>query len=421
MKRIGWMLAAVAVVVVMFFPHRMAATYDDAADGNPSAQLGQPEHHTTAMDSALSCVKSKLRASGRVIRFHVHKDAFKDSAWFGVTNARKMVSMALSKGGILEFTENDKSKCSDAVSHGGSGNATPVGYILQGSILKEGETQSVREKFSTALFRASRFFGVGAQSTVENTDYEAVLDLWTQDFCTEDSIPGRHASNRISIGEQKTVKDLHAGGLLRGNVSYQIERDKSADKATAVRALVERGVVELVGKLAGHGGSCLSAQNDPAANTALAAASPSAGKITLGSSRGPAPLYRIGDAMAFQISASTLTHLYCFYSDSFGSVVQLFPNNYMNDAIVEKGETLPVPSPVMPVELIANSAGNDTLTCYSTRQDVTGQLAERLGTPQLAPFRDRVSPGYLDGLMKELSEGEFTSNRMSITIMENDS
>jgi hypothetical protein len=89
----------------------------------------------------------------------------------------------------------------------------------------------------------------------------------------------------------------------------------------------------------------VASSSTPQLATATAEAPRSPPKLTLTTSRGPRPVYRVNDTMAVQVQPSVDAYVYCYYQDASGTVARIFPNRFQPDAFVPARRQIEVPAP----------------------------------------------------------------------------
>jgi hypothetical protein len=155
-----------------------------------------------------------------------------------------------------------------------------------------------------------------------------------------------------------------------------------------------------------------------AAVPAPAGGAPPAPELTLSSSRGPQPSYRVGEALVVNASPSAEGFLYCYYADAKGAVSRIFPNRFQPDAFVEarrQVEIPPGPQPPFNIRLEHPNA-DEQIACVSSPQEVGLALPESYKAADLA-----VIPGAsLDdvlGAYARLPNTTVKTGRMTVKVL----
>ncbi len=97
--------------------------------------------------------------------------------------------------------------------------------------------------------------------------------------------------------------------------------------------------------------------------------------LYLTSDRGRDAQYQLGETMTLIAQASRDVYLYCFYRDSAGAVVTLFPSRYSKGARVRGNISLALPGERLPVTLqFTAPPGREQIACYATERDMGDRL-----------------------------------------------
>ncbi len=115
-------------------------------------------------------------------------------------------------------------------------------------------------------------------------------------------------------------------------------------------------------------------------------------RLDLTSARGKDPVYRVGEKLDLLIRVSRDAWLYCFYLQSSGELLKIYPNGFATPAALAGGRlhTIPgsnFPSGIYPFELtLTEPAGVELIKCFASTRDVIKDLPEPLRRPEVAPL-----------------------------------
>jgi hypothetical protein len=133
-------------------------------------------------------------------------------------------------------------------------------------------------------------------------------------------------------------------------------------------------------------------------------AEPPEGELTLALSttRGPAPILKVGEALEVTIATSDDAWVHCLYASADGTVVGFFPNSFTGGPRLAGRVTHRVPRADDGLRLVMSPpAGHEAIRCYAWREDPAGRLpAEVAGADITAAV-----PGSLDELVARI-EGD---------------
>ena len=110
-------------------------------------------------------------------------------------------------------------------------------------------------------------------------------------------------------------------------------------------------------------------------------------RFLLTSDRGDSPAYTVGDKLLMLIQTDRDAWLYCFYRQSDGGWLRIFPNTYFGKARIEGGRLHTIPGEDFPFDLVfAEPAGVDLVKCFAAGEDLAGRLPEALRETSSAPL-----------------------------------
>ena len=99
--------------------------------------------------------------------------------------------------------------------------------------------------------------------------------------------------------------------------------------------------------------------------------------VFLSSDRGANPTYQLGESMRLRFQTSRDAYAICFYLDSQGNGIVLFPTRYSGGAMVSAQSGLSLPGPRLPIDLILSEPpGQERIACYASQRDFTPDLPE---------------------------------------------
>ncbi len=99
--------------------------------------------------------------------------------------------------------------------------------------------------------------------------------------------------------------------------------------------------------------------------------------------------FEVGEQIFLSATVSRSSYLYCYLSNSSGSVIRLLPNAISPRAVLSAGQTLRMPdwmSPNPGYAIDAAAPGKEGLLCIATDEDVYSKLGEDLQVAGLTPL-----------------------------------
>ena len=171
---------------------------------------------------------------------------------------------------------------------------------------------------------------------------------------------------------------------------------------------VAKGHINLTAKLSdpeGRGASYRGAINRatipgnleilPNSKTHLGWSEPISGALglTLTSLKGDHPIYKVGEQLELTMSLTEAAFIHCYYRDSKGGVIKIFPNEKHPSSQFRAGERLVWPTLEMGFQftLNADSLGQEELRCFATNQDITDRLPNSLRALSFDPIPPRLA------------------------------
>lgn len=126
--------------------------------------------------------------------------------------------------------------------------------------------------------------------------------------------------------------------------------------------------------------------------------------------------YAIGDAVAISVTPVEDAFVYLFDVDAAGTVTQLYPNAHAPAAMVRGGEQRVYPSADAPWQIVADTAGIETIKVIVTK--APRDFAERSETVKAGPFKVfQQSGAALAGWLRaEVETGNVRWGTASLTI-----
>jgi hypothetical protein len=158
---------------------------------------------------------------------------------------------------------------------------------------------------------------------------------------------------------------------------------------------------------AGGGGRPASAPAVPA--VAAASMPPRAvPRLTLTTSRGPRPVYRVNETLSIQVQPSSDGFVYCYYQDSSGAVARIFPNRFQADGFIPAQRMVEIPPGENSFDIRLDTPGTrENVVCLASDLEVGVKLPDEFKTQDLEPmavrsideiaaqFR-RIAPSHVD-------------------------
>lgn len=110
--------------------------------------------------------------------------------------------------------------------------------------------------------------------------------------------------------------------------------------------------------------------------------------LRLTTNRGPSPVFAYGEEMQVMVRSDADAHLYCFYKQSNGDMVKVFPNKFARESDVMGGQVVRIPDEVMPFEFrMAEPAGAELIKCFALDKPAGKHLPKEVASNDLFPIR----------------------------------
>ncbi|MCB9946511.1 MAG: DUF4384 domain-containing protein [Rhodospirillaceae bacterium] len=199
---------------------------------------------------------------------------------------------------------------------------------------------------------------------------------------------------------------------LVDGVDYLI-RENGSDATVRVRVMARngKGEVEWISALAEAG--CM-AQAYVALTRLRDQSVPLSLYVT--TSRGRQPLFQVGDDIRLKIQSNRDSFVYCYYLQSDGLVVPLFPMSESGGAYLAANTLLELPGPRLVGDLqVAPPVGRDQVSCFATDRDVTAELPRDVVPLDFTPLPGALAAS-LAQLFTSLGDVEVAEVRLPIEI-----
>ncbi len=110
-------------------------------------------------------------------------------------------------------------------------------------------------------------------------------------------------------------------------------------------------------------------------------------RLELTSARGKDPVYRVDEKLDLLIRVSRAAWLYCFYLQSSGELLKIYPNGFAKPAALAAGRLHTIPGRIFPFEFtLTEPAGVDLVKCFASPRDVINDLPAPLRSPEVTPL-----------------------------------
>ena len=111
-------------------------------------------------------------------------------------------------------------------------------------------------------------------------------------------------------------------------------------------------------------------------------------RVILGTGRGDPPSYRVGESMTLQVQPTRDAFVYCYYQDSEGTVVRIFPNRFQPDALLHVGTATAIPPAGQRAFEIRfdQAGGHEQVACLAADREVGLALPAALKRQDLEPL-----------------------------------
>jgi curli biogenesis system outer membrane secretion channel CsgG len=127
--------------------------------------------------------------------------------------------------------------------------------------------------------------------------------------------------------------------------------------------------------------------------------------------RGPHHRFVTGELLQVSVEPSADAFTYCYYQDGDGQIARLFPNRFMPDALLLRGQVLQLPGPA-PFDLVLSTGGvQEQVMCLASINELGPTLPAVFQSEDLAPLPvqslDDVKRAY------SATAGKFGSSQMA--------
>ncbi|SFV88777.1 hypothetical protein MNB_SUP05-SYMBIONT-5-773 [hydrothermal vent metagenome] len=406
------MLKKLLVIVISLVVFSCSSTTGKKPETNSSSLKPdrKPVYNSTNMDNALKCIDNKLKYNNSISKVRVYVDSkFPDLGSAGVRATRDMIITALMKMGtkskkiapIIYQQHSDLSFITDKA----PGNFVFPEYFLRGSITQAEKNHATGGETDSKSLGIPKILEIGTKKSEKKTISSVALDLHLGSTGTSELLAGMYSSNMLSIEQNENADNSYMGIMEKANFEYEVEFSEREGMSSAVRALTELGVLEIIGKLFSLDyKSCLNPRGvkkvykDPvvvkkAVQKSISKPTPKIVKkiikkpvqirkstthfsIEMSSDRGPSPVYSRGEKIRMLAFPQSDMHLYCFYQDNNkNTITQLFPNSYAPSSHRVRDEVLELPSVEMPFSIEMDKSSTDIIACFGTKDDVSSKLS----------------------------------------------
>jgi hypothetical protein len=125
-------------------------------------------------------------------------------------------------------------------------------------------------------------------------------------------------------------------------------------------------------------------------------------RLVVSTPRGPQPKYRVGETMAVAVQPTQDAYVYCFYRDSGGTVVRIFPNRFQPDPFLHAGAQIEIPPAGQKSFAIRfdQPGGTETIACLGSDREIGLRLPDRLKAQDL----ERLPVSGLDEIAAQFRE-----------------
>ena len=155
--------------------------------------------------------------------------------------------------------------------------------------------------------------------------------------------------------------------------------------------------------------------SQPAAPTPAPTAQPL--RLLVSTARGPAPTYRAGETMVVSVQPSEDAYVACYYQDSAGNIVRVFPNRFQPQGYVPANRLIEIPPPGQKSFAIRfdRPGGRETVACLAAERGVGLRLPPQLNSEDLTPL-PVTSLDQIASQIRSISGGRVTDARLTAEI-----
>jgi peptidoglycan hydrolase-like protein with peptidoglycan-binding domain len=140
---------------------------------------------------------------------------------------------------------------------------------------------------------------------------------------------------------------------------------------------------------------------------------PSALSLEVTTAKGKKPTYQQGENLAFSVKPSQDAYIYCYYASYAGdklSIIQLLPNEYQNNNLVQSNQTLEIPGQMDFDISLETPNVTEEIACIGTQNQV------KLQVPALTPIDGVQSLEQVIQTFKNANVGAIAVDRIHIQI-----
>ncbi|MBF0354419.1 MAG: DUF4384 domain-containing protein [Alphaproteobacteria bacterium] len=129
--------------------------------------------------------------------------------------------------------------------------------------------------------------------------------------------------------------------------------------------------------------------------------------------------YSVGDAALLSLSLSRSGFAYCYYKDADGTVVQIYPNRFQPDKLVQAGRSLSIPDSSVPgnfsIRLTRKGAKED-FACLASDIDIGTLLPPKLRVQELTPIDAKNLDDVVKMVQGVVPQGTLGSGRYTVNV-----
>lgn len=113
--------------------------------------------------------------------------------------------------------------------------------------------------------------------------------------------------------------------------------------------------------------------------------------LRIRSNKGADPVYTVGQKMVLFIEVSRDSYLYCFYRQSDGSIMRIFPNRLHKSAFIAGNVDQHIPSAAMAFDwIVQEPTGIEIMKCFAFDRDITDELPKLVRKLDFEPLPYRT-------------------------------
>lgn len=108
--------------------------------------------------------------------------------------------------------------------------------------------------------------------------------------------------------------------------------------------------------------------------------------LTLTSSKGKKPVYRVGETVQLYATSSIDAHLFCYYQPATGEIVKIFPNRFKPNSRVSGGQKIAIPSNERFSLKMEQTGNKEKILCMTAYEDLEKRMPFELKRKSLQPL-----------------------------------